>query len=593
MTTAPTFAPTTTTAAGPHAGAPHAPARGGFTLVELMVSIALVLLLILGVNQVFKLTSDTIGASNGLSDAVRVGRAVQGSMFDDLKKAVLPGEGLSRGGPFLLIHSERISAFPNADAELGDRDYLRSDTPATADDHIRTVDADGDNTESFGESPERIALSDRNHRTDYISFFARDVYRRQTGNDAGVPAGSPGVYAADMSASEAWVWYGHIKQPNAKMLMTQSMSPGYTPSLGSASETAETNPNNFYARQWHLGRVATLLVEPTPEQSGRVIRRVDAHGVPREEQAYIPRTAGVMTPFSQGTQATVNGSASLPERIQDSRYDLAGTSIAGYESILKALIIADPTVTWWDGSGVGYRFSGFPYPTKPMSPFGAARTVPCFVPACTQFVVEFAGDFITQERKDYNEDGYIDDADRANADYGQGLFAKPDGILDFIVDRDGPKPIERVRWYGFPRNVYTGDDKPDGSATVVNGGSGRAETGSVNELKDVVPVRDVLVVCKNGPPPVQVFIPAPFERTLPTMKADYGGTGSNVAATADYTCAWGPSGSYLITNPSPPPAATPIDDPNLPRMIRFVVGVDDPDGRMTNTQLYEYVVEVP
>ena len=42
-----------------------------------------------------------------------------------------------------------------------------------------------------------------------------------------------------------------------------------------------------------------------------------------------------------------------------------------------------------------------------------------------------------------------------------------------------------------------------------------------------------------------------------------------------YTCVWGPS------------------DTNLPSMIRLVVRVDDAEGRLSDGQTYEYVINLP
>jgi hypothetical protein len=58
---------------------------------------------------------------------------------------------------------------------------------------------------------------------------------------------------------------------------------------------------------------------------------------------------------------------------------------------------------------------------------------------------------------------------------------------------------------------------------------------------------------------------------------------------ATYTAAWQPPGTY----PPTPPRRDPPFETNIPKMIRIVVGVDDPDGRMTSTQYYEYVIELP
>lgn len=43
--------------------------RGGFTLTELMISIALVLLILVGVNLIFRTTADTISAGQALNEA--------------------------------------------------------------------------------------------------------------------------------------------------------------------------------------------------------------------------------------------------------------------------------------------------------------------------------------------------------------------------------------------------------------------------------------------------------------------------------------------------------------------------------------------
>jgi prepilin-type N-terminal cleavage/methylation domain-containing protein len=571
------------------------PARA-FTLVELMVSIALVLILILGVNQVFKLTSDTIGASNGLSDSIRLNRAVQASMFDDLRKSVLPGTGLSRGAPFFTIRSERTSAFPSAVEEQNDRDYTRALTGQQAvDDAIRSVDANGDNTESLAESSELIALGSRSHRVDQLSFFARDVYRRQTGNDS--------TYSADMTASEAWVWYGHIKQPEAGRdpslvnYMGGSKNPGWTTTSGSGVETPLTSPNNFYARQWFLGRVANLLIPP--EADGRIYR-YDSHGIRQEAQQYIGIKANELgptqkpfQPLGQGSFTTTDNTTWGQPESQWARYDLLGTSMEGYENFMRGVVLSapagSPAESWWQGStGLTYRFSGFPYPTKPMTSHGAARTVPCFVPACTQFAVEFAGDFITQVRGDLNGDGVEDADDRRDSRYGQAVIAKGDNVLDFIVDRSNTsQPTERVRWYGFPRNVDTFDDTATG--VVVRG----TPVGSdINTMRDVVPVRDVMAACPPAPPTERVFIPERFERDVPTIKPNYG-VADGVALGARYVCAWGPTGSYLAPTPPPTGPNAVVPDPPLPKMVRLVVGVDDPDGRISDTQYYEYVIDLP
>jgi hypothetical protein len=108
-------------------------------------------------------------------------------------------------------------------------------------------------------------------------------------------------------------------------------------------------------------------------------------------------------------------------------------------------------------------------------------------------------------------------------------------------------------------------------------------------------VRDVLMAC----PPFTAglsFIPALFERDanadLPNQP-DYAAPGG-VPAAGRYVCAWGPHKSYIVPDPRIPngPLIQP-DDPPLPKMLRVVVGLDDEGGRMTETQFYEYVIDLP
>src|SRR5688500_5871632 len=102
----------------------HAP--GGFTLAELMISIALVLLLMLGINRVFQVTGEAVGTNAALSTAVRDGRAAQAVFSADFNAFALDS-------PAIIIRSERVSAFRNkADAE-GDRDYDPTAGPAGTD----------------------------------------------------------------------------------------------------------------------------------------------------------------------------------------------------------------------------------------------------------------------------------------------------------------------------------------------------------------------------------------------------------------------------------------------------------------------------
>src|SRR4051794_36254313 len=63
---------------------PAARFSSAFTMVELLVSIALVVVLILGINAVFKYSADAVGTGQAIGDVSRQNRAVQAVLTQDL-----------------------------------------------------------------------------------------------------------------------------------------------------------------------------------------------------------------------------------------------------------------------------------------------------------------------------------------------------------------------------------------------------------------------------------------------------------------------------------------------------------------------------
>lgn len=522
--------------------------RAGYTMIELMTSIAIAVMFGLGVNKVFQIAGDTVGTGSAYAETTRANLAAQSVFNDDAQGFVLPP-----AAPFLIIRSETIPAYRNAADEQGDRDYdpaITSHAEATR--RVRTVDLDLSGTEGDagvpGETVPRTALHWRNHRIDQLTFFARGSFPRQTGND--------GTYAADMRCDEAMIWYGHLKQPNAAGDLTDARNPGLQSlnwkDSSSLPETRATNPNNFYATDWVLGRVAILLREPMGGKNGVIL---DNRGVP---QIYMQRGGKVgddsLGPLAEQSFASEASSRDSPVaatnvyRMLWSRYDLAGTSIDGFRRILADAIPAGRANNWFEAAGLCYRFAGYPYPSRPLSSTGYARTVPVFLPHCTQFAVEYAGDFVTQAA-----DGTV----AAVAEDAQGFAVPaPDGVIDFYVRPDGGRAI---RWYGYPRDL-NGDGVIQGNRL------------KNNDMPDVVPLRDV------------ARAPFRFERKLNQTndsdlppKADYAAA-TGVALDARYLCAWGPD---------------TVDCP-VPKMIRLTLTLDDPRGRLPpEGRTFEYVLSLP
>lgn len=507
--------------------------KRGFTLIELMVSIAIALLLIVGVNAVFRIASTSVGAGQALSVNANENRSVQTVLYTDFAQSVIR----SGDSPCFVMRSSRTSAFLDREDELSDQDYAAAaggTSGSNVDAAIRTVDIDGNNIEGeagvTGEIIPRNNLTQRNHRQDVMCFFARHLYPRQTGND--------GTYVADQTSNEAYIWYGHLRQPGGNLNdPATNENPGWQQVSGSNTKTSVTNPNNFYARQWVLGRVAILLAEPEPDGTIRDKARFAQFYIRRSTTA-VDRSTG---PLSADSTAFNGAAAQGGVLLTHSRYDLAATSIDGFRDLLRNTVLVQPSPNFWYGDeNLTPRFAGYPFPLKPMSSFGVARTTPVLVQGCTSFIVEYAGDFLKQ---DENTGGTV--LNNYN-DPAEGT----DGQTDYFIDVNG---IRRTFWYGYPRDI-----NGNGIIAAAEG--------------DVVPFRDF-----NG------GMLAPFEHTVGPMPV---GNYTNPALDAEYTAAWQPPGTYVLTAPN-------TEEPPRPTMVRVTMTIDDPQGRLTGGQTYEYVIELP
>lgn len=675
-----------------------------FTLVELMVAVALVLLLILGINEVFRLTSQTVGAGQSLSTALRDQRAVRSILSEDFNN-------VAPDAPAFIITNQAITAFRDS------QDRLASVDPT--DPRKIDLNGDGDATDP-GEVASPAVLGRRSYRIDSVTFFVRTPARRSTGNleSNSTTGGEPSEFLGNSTAAESMVSYGHLRLPD------NSLSKWFDP--GQPNDPSGTvNDNNRYATQWMLGRRQTLMVPfvPRPQNAGEPV-----------ETAWMPTTSsgGInaklnLTPLSMatGTQMTSSGSATLATlngqnasggvlanptttanqyyafrtsdsaypRVWNSRIDLAITTIgdfsrrlADYERDVRAV----PATNYADSGGTTINNGLWYIPANPLpvsqsptgdnysrttararqtlvyrtevNPFGTradasstdtgklvttlSQTAPVLIPRCTNFIVEYAGDFLTQDNRpfiDADGDGILDSGED-NPNYGLVTAAAPDGEIDYILDsRTGTK---RIRFYGLPR--YTGSGNVDGTNTpdsyvgpLVAGRTPNKTIGSViygdnRHLADVVPLSDLIMGLPqyNGAvllysnnysptnrgstsiPPVNLV--APFEKVVMTNLVNQAGTDPYWAIVNNSSVSTS-TGAPTNTNPTSPNSFLPRLDnyanPSAsapgpfgfnranyicawsgggPKMIRITITLEDPASRTGGAaQSYEYVFSLP
>ncbi len=613
----------------------------GFTLVELMVAVALVLVLIIGINEVFRVTSDTIGVGQSLSSALRDQRAVRTTFESDFGN-------VAQDAPALVIRNQAVAAFRSRDEQLGNVDPAN---PLRVD-----LNADG-NATGPGEQISPATPGDRVRRVDSVTFFVRKPLRRQTGN-LDPSSGLPTDLLGTSTTAEAMVTYGHLRLPNNRAIPSY-----YDPGQADLDNPGgNRNDNNKFASQFVLGRQQMLLVPYIPMAN-------DDETAWRPVQASSPGPLN-LSPLSMATRslANNNGNVASPAIVSVGNVPALGRQARPFDSLVDVatsepsstsddLYVRTPlTLTSFaqrlaqyerDVAATGGAF-GSTYAATANSglwflpaasntyttalaretlvfraqanPFGTrsysgtnntlsttlAQTSPIFLSRCTSFIVEFAGDFISQDNRQI-----VGVAN--NPSFGAGYDGVPDGEIDYVVY----KGTRRIRWYGLPRYTNSGDVDAiaTGSGYVgprVRGRpgpgfpSGSAPNGNsftslnTNQIPDVVPLSDVLTAIANSASRTT----APFEKVIMTNRTEQGpgeyfydldGRNNGVVTSANFLP---PQTNYAdtITNAFTLQRAnyiTAFTGGRGPKLLRITLTLEDPTSRSNTAQTYEYIFTLP
>lgn len=618
----------------PQGGHVDEASRRAFTLVELMISLFLVLLLTLGINAIFRMSADTVGSGLQLAEASRQLRDARATLERDFTNFADPSVQ-----PALVMQMMSLPSFRDAKDEKSNPAYNRSITNVVQaqDACLQRIDpVTGATVYPFrlGGSQASYIFDNRNHRVDTLGFGMQGTFKRQTGSNLGVtPTTPPGVYQTPFTAPEAWVYYGHLKlldnvgansntnDPTA----AGKQPPGLMKTLNSSARvnSAIQNPNNFYASQWVLGRSVILLAEPDAT-TGQVL---DSNGnqqefFPDANNTVVPNnrnkapgsaaaTYAPLCPFSWSTDASRNTT------LYESFCDVGGTTLSDYrQTILNAAYPATPgntfVPTWYRGLITArgttrtipanpqaedlLRFHGSAFLSKAVNNNMARNvelTAPVFIKGCTQFMVEYAGDYVTQ----------VIDPSAASAGgkpFGAITKLAEDGLIDFNVVTDvNGVPTRQIRWYGLTRST--------------DGGSISRPTGDDTTLKDPPAVPQIVH------PLAAHLAAANITQRLPFEKLGADAFPSGYSTMDSYTCAWSPddikfdptinagagsggsggggggsggSGGGATNNLTTWGQAFPSHT-FLPKLIRITIRVDDPYGRLPDGQTLEFVYPLP
>jgi hypothetical protein len=228
------------------------------------------------------------------------------------------------------------------------------------------------------------------------------------------------------------------------------------------------------------------------------------------------------------------------------------------------------------------RVAANPLLQTPLTSAAVAQMAPYFVQHCSQFVVEYSGDYLTQDST------------------GNIMAIGGDGTADYYVDPTTGQ--HKTRWYGMPRDV-NGDGKilsvvASGAPLKININTTTTST----DTPDVIPLRDYYsALTQTGQatpsdsvsPPWEVDVnfdmPAPISTTITGgTQGDYANQPGSVPLGIDGL--GGMNNAFGASNNPPRYVCAWYND--MPAMVRILIKVDDPDNKVKDGPWYEYVFKL-
>jgi hypothetical protein len=248
-----------------------------------------------------------------------------------------------------------------------------------------------------------------------------------------------------------------------------------------------------------------------------------------------------------------------------------------------------------------FQGSSIPSPT-PLTSTDQAGMAPFFQEHVSQFIVEFAGDFLSQNANgdvtDTVPDGQIDWVYATRGDwvptnnyaigdyviysgnYFQAIQNIPGAATNVAPTNASPWqtaiPPKQIRWYGMPRDSA-------GSGQVIS--SYHSGLMTANELNDVVPLADLWNLSAANK-----TRPLPYEtETIPSLIAPSIATSATLLGTFNTSY----NGDYNQAMTTPAQARyTAVWRNDVPAMVRILMKVDDPTNAVQDGPWFEYIFKL-
>ena len=366
--------------------------NSAFTLVELLVTIAITGVILLVVNQVFNTVSTAVGVGMATSEILTNTRAVGEQFAKDAEQMLGPGDNA-----FMVIVNKRYNS-----------------------QFIVAEDAETSTT--------------RNVRSDQLTFF------RSRGTMMPIAPEDDDRFSppATTGASEVRIWYGHA-------LRTNSDGDGPTGGLGAAGGP------NAYAGNWVLGRQAIFLdasADITHWYANGAWYNADVMQVNGTD---VPSPQKLWLGLADIAKRDLVGSASTDALV--SANDEPGSPDADllYKNTASGTYV-DIALHYTFAESQRLRVNPVPEDTT-FESWRIAQTLPYFAGHVSDFIVEFAGDYCnnTPDRDGSPApsgppDGNIDTfSDGGLVWYGLDVVPPTGGASIFVTaasnDTDSTRPI--------------------------------------------------------------------------------------------------------------------------------------------------------
>ncbi len=418
--------------------------RLGITLIEMMVALAITTFVILVVNQLFNSVTQTVARGTQASELLQKSRTIDEQLAFEtaLDNSTFNDQTTPDSAKYAQWHSRMVGPAGRNGTGV-DGNPTNSDPGGVLAIVQRVINA----PLTFEDAQRGVT---RPIRSDQLMYFY-DQKSPLDAEDKRMPTMAPssrlsftGDQRDSLNADYVRMWYGHVVQIPEGMSTTDidlsSVNNYNSWDLGYTSGTTDTQISpNILAQDWVLGRHALFLSDPSLTDSSLYTSATPPT---------FPFGPFVVAPFAIQKAGITNNPMMANGVVDVTNSTLHDLIYTGYPAIPEIGLNSRPSLLNYQNTVLNMMFTRVPLltantpvssdPTKTteMEAWDYAPTHTYFMGGVSDFIVEFAGDLVTDSFYQITT---------------PTLQIQPDGELD----RD---PEGRIKWYSAYANSKTNNN---------------------------------------------------------------------------------------------------------------------------------------